>query len=270
MAACRIADQPNNFLHAVLKSKYFPDSSIWRPNSNAPKSAFWASVVKILPILKAHSFYQISQGQVSIWSSPWCTGWTHIYDSLIIQPDTYIYSAKVNDLWLPNQQAWNTRLIDTLFQNPLADQIKNTTIICSQEADFLCWKPTPSEKCNSKLAYRACLQNMQEQGEPKPRQVHPDTQELLNQIWRNKALVPRIQTFGWRFLRRAMPTGARAGKYSKHISKLCCRCCTEEDDVHLFFTCAFSKAAWFSEPWFLRTEMIIAITDTLAQIIKKF
>jgi hypothetical protein len=176
----------------------------------------------------------------------------------------------VNDLWLPNQQAWNTRLIDTIFQNPLADQIKNTTIICSQEADFLCWKPTPSEKCNSKLAYRACLQNMQEQGEPKPRQVHPDTQELLNQIWRNKALVPRIQTFGWRFLRRAMPTGARAGKYSKHISKLCCRCGTEEDDVHLFFTCAFSKAAWFSEPWFLRTEMIIAITDILAQIIKKF
>jgi hypothetical protein len=40
MAAWRIANQPNDFLHSVLKSKYFPDSSIWRPNTNVPKSAF--------------------------------------------------------------------------------------------------------------------------------------------------------------------------------------------------------------------------------------
>jgi hypothetical protein len=40
MAAWRIADQPNDFLHAVLKSKYFLVSSIWRSNTNVPKSAF--------------------------------------------------------------------------------------------------------------------------------------------------------------------------------------------------------------------------------------
>jgi hypothetical protein len=72
MAAWRIADHPNDFLHAILKSKYFPDSSIWRPKPNTPKSAFWSSVIKVLPILKAHSFYQISQGNISIWSTPWC------------------------------------------------------------------------------------------------------------------------------------------------------------------------------------------------------
>jgi hypothetical protein len=44
MAAWRIANQPNDFLHAVLKSKYFPDSSIWRPKPNTPNSAFWASI----------------------------------------------------------------------------------------------------------------------------------------------------------------------------------------------------------------------------------
>jgi hypothetical protein len=66
MASWRIVDQPKNFLHAVLKFKYFPDSSIWRPNTNTPKSAFWASINKILPILKAHSFYQITQGRISV------------------------------------------------------------------------------------------------------------------------------------------------------------------------------------------------------------
>jgi hypothetical protein len=40
MEAWRIAEQPENFLHSVLKSKYFPDSSLWRPKADCPKSAF--------------------------------------------------------------------------------------------------------------------------------------------------------------------------------------------------------------------------------------
>jgi hypothetical protein len=183
MAAWRIADHPNDFLHAVLKSKYFPDSSIWRPSENVPKSAFWASVVKILPILKAHSFYQISIGHISVWSTPWCDDWAQIYDALIIQPANFSYPAQVKDLWVPNQQAWNHNLIDTLFQEPMAHTIKNTPIICSQDAVFLCWKLTPSGKCSSKSAYRACLENLQDHGEPRPRQVHPSTKQLLYQIW---------------------------------------------------------------------------------------
>jgi hypothetical protein len=57
MTACRIADNKDTFLHSVLKSKYFPDTSIWRPNVNIHKSACWSCIVKILPILKEHSFY---------------------------------------------------------------------------------------------------------------------------------------------------------------------------------------------------------------------
>lgn len=269
MAAWRIADQPNSFLNTVLKSKYFPDSSIWRPNPNVPKSAFWASIIKVLPILKSHSFYQVSQGNISIWSTPWCTGWVHIYDSLNIQNENYIYPANVKDLWLPSQQAWNDQLIDSLFQQPIAGNIKSTPIIASQEEDILCWKITPSGKCNSKSAYWACLKYLQDQGEPKPRQVNGETKILLNQIWKDKTMVPRVQTFGWRFLSKAMPTRAKAGKYSKHINKLCNRCGVEEDDLHLFFTCGFSKAAWFCDPWFIRTEVLISNADTCTQILKK-
>uniref|UniRef100_A0A8R7K204 Reverse transcriptase zinc-binding domain-containing protein n=1 Tax=Triticum urartu TaxID=4572 RepID=A0A8R7K204_TRIUA len=49
---------------------------------SSPKSAFWISVLKMMPKLKAHSFYQLTQGNISIWSSPWCTLWTSIHDYL--------------------------------------------------------------------------------------------------------------------------------------------------------------------------------------------
>ena len=270
MAAWRIADQPNDFLHAVLKSKYFPDSSIWRPNSNAPKSAFWAFIIKVLPILKAHCFYQITQGCISIWSTPWCQNWTHIYEALIIQPGVFSYPTQVKDLWIPNQKAWDNQLIHTLFQQPMASIIKSTDIIQSQEKDILYWKLTPSGKCNFKSAYRACLQYLQEHGEPRPRQVHPHTIQLLNQIWKNRQITPRVQAFGWRLLRKAMPTGARVGKYSKHISKLCSRCGMEEDDIHLFFTCNFARAAWFTAPWFIRSDILVLNCNSLTQLLITF
>jgi hypothetical protein len=101
-----------------------------------------------------------------------------------------------------------------LFQQPIASFIKQTPIIQSQDEDILCWKLTPTGKCTTKSAYRACLTILQELGEPAPRQVQQDTIHLLNQIWKNKQITPRVQTFGWRFLRKAMPTGARAGKFS--------------------------------------------------------
>jgi hypothetical protein len=248
MAAWRLADQPNNFLQLVLKSKYFPDSSIWRPNSNAPKSAFWASILKVLPILKAHSFYQITMGQISIWSTPWCESWAQIYDNLIIQPETYSYPSQVKDLWIPGQKIWNSQLIDTLFQEQMAEEIKNTPIITTQDEDCLCWKLTLAGKCSTKSAYKACLERLFEQGEPTPRQVSTSTKQLLQTIWKNSNIIPRIKTFGWRIIRQAISSGARAGKYSKHISKLCCRCHLEETDQHLFFLCAFARAAWFMNP----------------------
>jgi hypothetical protein len=50
-------------------------------------------------------------------------------------------------------------------------------------------------------------------------------------------MVPRVQTFAWRLLRKALPTGKRASKVSKHISEYCARCGSLEDEMHMFFLC---------------------------------
>ena len=268
MSAWRIAQNPSDHLHLILQAKYFPSSSIWRPNSSAPKSAFWASILKVLPILKAHVSYQITKGDISIWSTSWYASWNSIYEDLIIQPTGFNYPTLVKDLWLPNQKNWNDELITKLFIPSAANTIKQTPIINADVQDILCWKLTQDGKCNAKFAYHACLQVLYQEGQQeRPATPSPDTVHLLKQVWKCKQIIPRVQTFAWRFLRKALPTGARAGRYSKHINKFCCRCGLQEDEVHLFFTCPFVKAAWFPAPWYIRTELITHNCTDLAQII---
>jgi hypothetical protein len=266
-AAWRIADNPESHLHKILKSKYFYDSSIWRPKTNIPKSAFWTSLLKVITLLQQNSFYQISSGNISLWSTPWFSNWQDIYNNLIIQEPGYQYPALVKDLWLPDTKVWNTPLIDTLFQHHTAASIKSTMVIPFDDDDILCWNLTPNGKCSTKSAYKTCLEALQNAGLPTPATVDTVTKQILHKVWNCKKMIPRVKTFAWRILRRAIPTGERASRYSKHIDRICCRCGLPEDDFHLFFTCTFARAAWFHNPWFIRTDIFVQNATSLAQVI---
>ena len=122
--------------------------------------------------------------------------------------------------------------------------------------------------CTTKSAYFRCLKSLQDQGEPTPRQVSGRTKNLLKQVWASKAMAPRVQTFAWRILRRAIPTGSRAGRYTTHINKVCCRCQVEEDDVHLMFLCTFAKAAWFAHPWYIRSELLAPNSNSISEYVQ--
>jgi hypothetical protein len=266
--AWRIAQDPNSQLYNILKSKYFHDTSIWRAKPSVPKSAFWTSVIKVMPLVVQHSFYQLTQGNVSIWSTPWCPDWINIYDHMVIQQQNFIYPAVVQDLWLPHQKKWNVNLIHTLFDHHMATIIVNTPIIPSDEPDILCWDLSPLGNCSTKSAYFLCLQKLQDQGEPTPHQVSTRTKNMLMRVWKCKTMAPRVQTFAWRILRRAIPSGSRAGRYSTHISKFCCRCQAEEDDIHLLFLCPFARAAWFADPWCIRSEGLVRNITSITEIIE--
>jgi hypothetical protein len=99
--------------------------------------------------------------------------------------------------------------------------------------------------------------------------VSPTTKQILQTIWKSKNIIPRVKTFGWTILRKAIPSGSRAGKYSKHISKLCCRCNLEETDHHLLFLCAFARAAWFMHPWYLKIDQIALPDESISQTMQK-
>jgi hypothetical protein len=154
-----------------------------------------------------------------------------------------------------------------LFLQPTSDSIKSSLIIDSQVEDILCWKLTPNGKCNSKSTYKTCLQSLYNAGMPRPVPTDEITKKLLNEVWKCKAMIPRVKTFVWRLLRKAISTSDRVARYSKHIENLCCRCGLPEDDFHLFFNCPFARAAWFHEPWFIRADFFTQNSSSFAQII---
>ena len=110
-AAWKIAKAPSSQLYKILQAKYFHNSTIWTASPSSPKSPFWTSVLKMMPKLKAHSFYQLTQGNISIWSTPWCTGLATIHDYLIIQQPGFRYPSLVRELWLPGKKTWNQQMV---------------------------------------------------------------------------------------------------------------------------------------------------------------
>jgi hypothetical protein len=145
--------------------------------------------------------------------------------------------------------------------------IKNVTILQVDNPDTLCWRLTPNGKCNSKSAYKACLQVLFERGMPGPAPVDCQVKRILKQVWKSKTMIPRVNFFLWRILRSAIPSGDRASRYTNHIEKHCSRCGLPETDFHLFFLCPFAKAAWFVSPWFLRSESFVLNANSFASVL---
>jgi hypothetical protein len=163
---------PTPHFRGPKKSKVFWNRVVPSHGYLARRSSFpiCVDLLGLHTFLQRHYFYQLRDG-TSLWNSPWCATWNHIYDDLIIQPPGFTYPATPKDLWIPNQKVWNNQLIDSLFSPRTATIIKNTAIIQSDQPDILCWQLTPNGKCNSKSAYKACLQVLFDEGMPSPAPV---------------------------------------------------------------------------------------------------
>lgn len=169
--------------------------------------------------------------------------------SILPQLRTFGYQVK---------KSWNVGLINSLFSTQAANAIIQTPIIDSTGQDILVWTLTPAGEFSSKSAYKHCFNNLQLPRRQRPKIVPQQTIMLLNQVWRDKQMAPRVQTFAWRLLRKAIPTGKRASKLSKHIQENCSRCGAPKDEMHMLFLCPFSKAAWFCSPWYIKIEFLAA------------
>ncbi|XP_062186293.1 uncharacterized protein LOC133889797 [Phragmites australis] len=252
-----IAYNQDPHLSSVIKAKYFPFNSFWTAPSHGAKSVFWSSIMQVKNELTSNCFYQILQGNSNIWSQPWCPIWNNMHAYLTLSTQGEQIPNIVSDLWLPNSKRWDEEKITHFFGQQAAQSILQVPVSQHEGEDILCWKPVASGICTAKEAYRHLagqhFQPIPQQGE---RSLPIPILTLLNQIWKDGLMQPRVKTFAWRLLRQAIATGERAGRYSSHIDENCKRCGIRENDHHLFFTCVFARAVWFSADPPLRSDVL--------------
>lgn len=68
----RIITKPNHLMSQVLKSKYFPNSSIFNAQIGANSSWLWKSLTSALPVIDKGSRTNVGDGKsIDIWSDHW-------------------------------------------------------------------------------------------------------------------------------------------------------------------------------------------------------
>lgn len=160
--------------------------------------------------------------------------------------------STVSDLWNVSSKSWNANSVSTFFDDSFKDQIMQIPIINADFEDEVCWTHTPNAACTTKSAYKTFLQEQLAASSTTGRSISVQEKDILIQVWKNKSLVPRVKSFAWRLIRRAISSGLRASRFSIHIKKECCRCGMLESDSHIFFHCSFARAFWFK--WGIRTD----------------
>ncbi|WVZ67683.1 hypothetical protein U9M48_016730 [Paspalum notatum var. saurae] len=118
-----IASQKDPFLHKVIKSKYFLNTTFWKAPNNTPKSVFWSSILKIKHHLHNNCTFQIHAGNTNIWTEPWCTNWKNIHNHLLIPITQPTLPNTVSDLWDSETEHWNISLASHTFDPIITNQI---------------------------------------------------------------------------------------------------------------------------------------------------
>lgn len=204
-AAFNIATNKNPLLAAVLKSKYYPNSSFWSTNHTVTKSVFWSSILQTKEDLHSNTTIQLQAGNTSIWSAPWCPIWDSIHDHLLLPVTVNPLPATVAELWTPNSTDWNVDLLANIFDENAVQQIIPIHTVPINRQDIIRWKPSKTGLCSTKEVYRhLSTQNFIQLLSQGSRSILPSVNHLLTRVWRSKEIPPLIKTFTWRLIRRAL------------------------------------------------------------------
>ena len=163
----------------------------------------------------------------------------------------------VSDIWIHHTKQWDTQKIELFFGPQSVQVVTKIQIINHHHDDYLCWDTSISGTCIAKEAYLMLAnQNPAPINNQGIRALPQPILHILNIIWRNSLLQPRLKTFTWRLLRQALATGQRAGRFSQHIDEKCACCGNLETDNHLFFSCHFARAVWFAGTPSIKTDLL--------------
>ncbi|XP_026442294.1 uncharacterized protein LOC113341751 [Papaver somniferum] len=226
----RMMTQPDILGAQVMSAKYLPEEDIMHISTKPKITDSWVWKGILSGIENIHQMGVGTGNNIHILSDNWVPNQT----APIIKPDNYPdHIQKVSDLII-NHNQWNEELIFELFDNNLANQIRNIEIHHNQD-DRVIWPLTKDGNYSVKTLYKELT---------KSKEITPSRNKNWRAIW-NLNSSPSIRLFTWKAAQNILSTGAKVGKhlsYIKDIFKICN--CQRETLTHLFMHCPLTIQVW--------------------------
>jgi hypothetical protein len=239
----RLLKFPESLCATVLKSKYFPDSSILEATPKQGMSYTWRSILKGCELMKEGIVWRVGNGtSIAVWKDPWIPrGTTRRLSS--IQGHSIV--TQVSDLINPVTDQWDESLLRDHFNMDDVKEILMIPIRPDME-DMLAWHYDSKGIFTVKSAYHlgVCLRDRDLNRDATSSRDAPEQNLLWKGLW-NLKLPGKVLIFLWRFAHNSLPTKLNIKRKMVELNTRCPMCARlDEDGGHLFLRCKAVKQIW--------------------------
>ncbi|KAL1827804.1 hypothetical protein ACET3Z_006216 [Daucus carota] len=228
----RLLKGSNPLASAIMKAKYYPNSSFLDAEVGTNPSYVWRSILASIEVIKAGARKRIGNGRdTCIWGVPWLP---EVNNGYVMTPmPVQLQDSRIHSLMQDDGRRWDYDVINDIFQSRDAELIKHIPLPMKDTTDSWFWILDEKGEFTVKSGYRWL------QGE---------SEDVFKQYWTklwSLKLPCKVTSFLWRVCKSCLPTAHALATKQVNISILCPWCHSEtETDTHVLFSCEFAKTVW--------------------------
>lgn len=228
----------------VMRAKYFPASSFWLTQRDAPCTRLWRAMVQNRAVLAHNSRWTLGDGLgCPAYAQPWFREWKRLPAPTRQQLHTKVVSLFDNRTGHLDLQ----KLCDFAGNQIAIDIIREHAGVTIRPGipDRLMFTWATNGEFFVKKAY-SMLETLQAFEMPVP----TDSESYLwKKIWKIKGVAPRIRMFFWKAIKGALPSAGKLASRIQGINPNCKLCnLTTEDASHAMLHCTHARLTWFMSP----------------------
>ncbi|GAU34127.1 hypothetical protein TSUD_66060 [Trifolium subterraneum] len=231
-----IVQNPDSLVAKLIKTRYFPHSSLFEAPLGYNPSFVWRSMWHARQILSLGCRWRIGSGvNIRVMHDPWLRGSA---DRWMPSPQSAgVYQLSVRDLLHENYKAWNITKVRNLFSGDVVKRIMETPLVSSVREDKVVWEEERNECYSVKYGYKLAMRYI----------IGSEKYHVAgnwNGIW--KAQAPhKARHLLRRLCRGCLPTRYRLLERRVECNLNCPVCDEEmEDELRIFCRCAVARDSW--------------------------
>nr|XP_027086592.1 uncharacterized protein LOC113708329 [Coffea arabica] len=243
----RLITRPNSLVSNVLKTKYFPKSTIFNCQVQHNSSWIWQSIMAVREDVQRGLIRKIGNGRsTKIWDDNWVPEIPHGRPASTRPRNCNLHN--VADL-IQNFR-WKRALVFKLFKEEEAKMILRIPISLANREDGHFWLHSRNGQYTVASAYKELNKKGEEQQQKMLTrgETSLEDQHLWKHLWKLK-VKHKLKIFIWKCLNKALPVNEVVFSRTKKGSPICENCGEAVETVeHLLFRCRMAEEAWQIAP----------------------